>query len=87
VFLGEPCDPTTDTKAVAINGLVLYCVPGANGGYLWSPSPGASPSPSGPRSGAECGPDQANEITEGSNGRPFACLREPDGTFRWSDVS
>jgi hypothetical protein len=87
VFLGEACDPTIDRQAIAINGLVLYCIPSSDNAYRWSPTPAASPSPAGPREGSECDPNQDNKITEGSNGRPFACLREPDGTFRWSDVS
>ena len=87
VFLGEACDPGADTRAIAINGLVLYCGASSDGGYRWSPNPGGSPSPTGARPGSECDPNQANTVTEGTNGRPFACLREPDGTFRWSDVS
>ncbi|ABW16592.1 hypothetical protein Franean1_7273 [Parafrankia sp. EAN1pec] len=93
VFLGEACVPGRDEEpAVAVNGLVLYCVPGEAGtgsavSGRWSPEAPAQSTRSRPEPGSECEPADAGQIVPGADGRPVTCLREPDGGMRWADVS
>ena len=68
MFIGEGCDPTFDAEpALAINGLVLYCAPDSTGVYRWSPKPPPSPTPASPRTGSECDPADAGQVTQGAN--------------------
>jgi hypothetical protein len=88
VFVGEACAPDQHSgPQLAVGGLVLYCVPAADSaaGGRWSaqsPQTTARPVP-----GTECDSSQAGKIFQDPGGRPVACLREPDGGFRWADVS
>jgi len=90
VFVGEPCAPELDTApAVAINGLTLYCAPpsaGAAGPGSWSNLP-PQQQQQGPAPGAECDSSDAGQVQKDPSGRPVACLREPNGEFRWADIS
>ncbi|OHV39588.1 MULTISPECIES: hypothetical protein [Pseudofrankia] len=90
VFVGEPCAPSLDTApAIAINGLLLYCAPpatGSNGLGSWSDAP-PEQQQQGPTPGAECDSSDMGQVQQGPSGRPVACLREPNGEFRWADIS
>ena len=92
VFVGEACSPQRDVyPAYAINGLVLYCVPSEEGpvGSLgrWSAEPPQPQQPQQPESGAVCDPEDVGRIVQDAEGRPVACMREPNGELRWADVS
>ncbi len=89
VFVGEPCVPAVDSAPrQAVNGLFLYCGPSAAGQPRWGVT---SPQPRQlvvPAPGAECNAaTDGDELLQDANGRPIACLRDHDGSFRWSDVS
>ncbi|MDT3446306.1 hypothetical protein [Pseudofrankia sp. BMG5.37] len=90
VFVGEPCAPGQDTApAIAINGLTLYCAPptpGSNGLGSWSDVP-SQQQQQGPAPGAECDSSDMGHVQQDPSGRPVACLREPNGEFRWADIS
>jgi hypothetical protein len=89
VFVGEACAPDQHGgPQLAVGGLVLYCVPAADsaaGGRWSAQSPQTTTAR--PVPGTECDSSQAGKIFEDPGGRPVACLREPDGGFRWADVS
>ncbi|EFC81887.1 hypothetical protein [Parafrankia sp. EUN1f] len=97
VFLGEACIPDLDVEpAVAVNGLLLYCVPApepkvagaqVGGAGRWSPETPSQSAQAGPQPGSECDPDDVGKIVQGAGGRPVSCLRESDGGMRWADVS
>jgi hypothetical protein len=89
VFVGEACAPDLyPDPQLAVSGLVLYCVPmpGSGPGGRWSPQSPQSVTVR-PQPGAECDSSQVGKIFQDPSGRPVACLREPDGGFRWADVS
>jgi hypothetical protein len=92
VFVGEPCAPSQDTAPqLAINGLLLYCVPqggtqSPTGLGTWSDSP-PKQQPTGPAPGAECSTSDVGQVQQDPSGRPVACLREPNGELRWADIS
>jgi hypothetical protein len=89
VFVGEACAPDQHSgPQLAVGGLVLYCVPttGSAAGGRWS-AQSPQTTTARPVPGTECDSTQTGKIFQGTGGRPVACLREPDGGFRWADVS
>lgn len=88
VFVDEPCDPGADPgPQVAINGLTLYCVGNEAGVPVWATAPPPSPSPAPQTKGSICDSRDRGKVVQGGDGRPLECLRDPDGRYRWVDVS
>jgi hypothetical protein len=87
VFVDEPCDARSDTKPqAALRGLTLYCS-GGSGEPVWGTQPPTSPSPAPSNPGSSCDGSQNGAYARSAQGRPLECLRDPDGRYRWVDVS
>jgi hypothetical protein len=88
VFVDEPCDPGGGAgPQLAINGLNLYCVSSSGGEPVWSTSPPPSPTPTPTNAGSTCAKAQDGHYARGADGRPLECIHDPDGGYRWTDVS
>lgn len=93
VFLGEACAPVTDTApAMAVNGLMLYCVPPVGAAAAleagrWSTEPPDSASQPRPEEGGTCSQADVGRVVPDAAGRPVSCLRDPTGALTWADVS
>lgn len=88
VFVGEACDPATDTEpGAAVNGLTLYCQPEPTGVSRWTSQSPPPQEAARPERGADCDPDDVGKVVPDASGRLVACLPDPAGGMRWSDVS
>ncbi|WP_239331038.1 hypothetical protein [Frankia sp. CiP3] len=90
VFVGEPCLPSVDSvPRQAVNGLLLYCGRADSGQSRWGvASPPPPRGPVAPVPGTECDASTDGDgVVQGADGRLVACIRERDGSSRWSDAS
>ncbi len=90
VFVGEPCVPSVDSvPRQAVNGLLLYCGQADSGQPRWGvASPPPPQGPVVPVPGTECDArTDGDGVVQGADGRLVACIRDLDGSSRWSDAS